>query len=382
MKYLSKILVSLLILSILLVACKKEGDLPSYNDSKAPVLSASKTIIAPAVSDSDNVVATLNWTDPLLATDSANKKYVIEVDSTGRNFAKAVKMTVYGSLSKAFKGTELNNILLSFGFNFNVAYGIDVRLTSSYANNNDIKVSNTIKLTATPYRVPPKVALPLSNRLYFVGDASATLNGWTNNAPLPANRELTKLDETTWGGILDLTGGGSYLLIHTQGQWGKYSIKNNPPNTADAGSFDSELPDNFQGNVNNGAGTYKMVYDFQKGRYSLTKLANSLPNDLWITGDATNDGWTNSPSDAQKCTPITNGVWEITMAFVPGKLYKFLASKGNWQPQFGAASATGGIFSGDYGGGTEPPAIPTPAVAGNYKIRVNFINNTYTVTKL
>jgi starch-binding outer membrane protein SusE/F len=51
-----------------------------------------------------------------------------------------------------------------------------------------------------------------------------------------------------------------------------------------------------------------------------------------------------------------------------------LSISGQWQPQFGGSSATGG--------GNDPDAIPTPAIAGNYKINVNFHKNKYTVTKL
>ena len=371
MKKISKIFFTIFAFSIVIMACKKEEVLPYYAESTNASLTASKTTIAATAADSNNVVLILNWTNPMLSTDSAHKMYVVEIDSTGRGFAKAVKYTLSGVRTKSFTGKQLNDILLGFGFNFNVAYGVDVRVTSSYANNNDIKISNTLKLTTTAYKVPPKVALPASNRLFFVGDASATLNSWSNNAPLPAVRELTRLDETTWGGILELTGGGAYLITHTEGAWGKYSITNGAANTADAGSFGSELLDNFPGAVSAGAGFYKMVYDFQRGKYAVTKQANALPTEIYITGDATNDGWTNAPSAAQKFTAVTNGVWEITMPFVSGKYYKFLSNNGAWQPQFGGNSATGGEIGANYGGGNDPAPVPTPAIAGNYKIQDN-----------
>jgi hypothetical protein len=144
MKYLSKIILSALLISSLVVACKKEGALPNYATGNAPALTSSKSVVAPTPSDSDNVVLTLDWTSPAYANDSTTTKYVIEIDSTGRNFAKAASMTVTGARKKTLTGRQLNSILLSFGFNFNVAYDIDVRVTSSYANNNDIKVSNMV----------------------------------------------------------------------------------------------------------------------------------------------------------------------------------------------------------------------------------------------
>jgi hypothetical protein len=130
------------------------------------------------------------------------------------------------------------------------------------------------------------------------------------------------------------------------------------------------------------AGAYKIIFDFQTGTYTVTKVDNAVPTELYITGDATASSWTNTPPVSQKFTAITNGVFEITMALVPGKFYKFLSSTGNWQPQFGGSSATGGTIGANYGSGNDPDGIPTPTAAGNYKIQVNFITGAYTVTKV
>jgi len=43
-------------------------------------------------------------------------------------------------------------------------------------------------------------------------------------------------------------------------------------------------------------------------------------------------------------------------------------------------NAGGGDLGSNYGNASDPPAIPTPAVAGNYKVQVNFITKKYTVT--
>ena len=66
--------------------------------------------------DSNLTAVTFSWTDPSYATDSSNVKYVLEIDSTGRNFSKAVSMTVTGKKSKSLTGKELNNILLRIWF--------------------------------------------------------------------------------------------------------------------------------------------------------------------------------------------------------------------------------------------------------------------------
>jgi hypothetical protein len=108
-------------------------------------------------------------------------------------------------------------------------------------------------------------------------------------------------------------------------------------------------------------------------------VSDPLPQQLYITGDATAAGWVNNPPADQKFTRLNSNEYQITMPFVPGKYYKFLSSSGNWQPQFGGSSDTGGDLGANYGGGTDPSSVPTPAVAGNYKITVNFLTNKYSV---
>lgn len=112
-------------------------------------------------------------------------------------------------------------------------------------------------------------------------------------------------------------------------------------------------------------------------------VAVPLPptGDLYITGDGTPSSWTNNPPSAQKCTKLSLTEYTITMSFVSGKFYKFLSTLNQWQPQYGGKEANGGDFSANMGGGSDPDAIPTPSVAGNYKITLNFVTGKYTVVK-
>lgn len=112
-----------------------------------------------------------------------------------------------------------------------------------------------------------------------------------------------------------------------------------------------------------------------------------LPPDLYITGDATAGGWTNSPPDNQKFAFIGAKTYVLTMSFQPGKAYKFLTSKGNWQPQYGTSSNGVGTtpvplnVNDGSPGSSDPDAIPTPGAAGNYKITVNLGDKTFFVVK-
>ena len=361
------------------IGCDKMDIPATHSEGIASVLSSSSTNVAPPPADSNKTVLTLNWTSPDYATDSSNYKFVIEIDSTGKNFAKADTRTVVGKLNSSFTAKELNTLLLARGYAFNVPVDMDVRIKSSYGNNNELKISNVLKIRMTPYKIPPKVILPTSGRLFIVGDASTF--GWSNDAapPFPPDREFARLDETTWAGIFNLTGSGVYKILQTQGNWNtQYHMKTG--GTANGGSF--EYGDANPGFPSPAAGWYKIVLDFQEGKFTVTSVSNPLPQALYTTGDATAAGWTNAPPANQKFSRLNSSVYEITMTLNPGKFYKFLSSSGNWQPQFGGNSATGGALGANYGGGSDPPAIPTPTVAGDYKVQVNFATSSYTVTKI
>ncbi|TAE17773.1 MAG: hypothetical protein EAY72_01045 [Bacteroidetes bacterium] len=382
MKKVFQLLSGITLLVLAFAACTKVDPLPSFQNGAAPVLTASATTWAPLPADSNNLGLRFNWTNPNYSVDSASVKYVLEIDSVGRNFNKAVSRTVSGALTTSMTNRELNTILLGFGFAFNTAYDIEVRVTSSHANNNEQLRSNVLRIRVTPYKIPPRVPLPGTQRLWIVGDA--TTFGWNNpqNPPFPAVRELTRVDETTWAGIFQLSGSGSYLILPQLGNvWdNKLAVANNTlPSLANGGAFGVNLNDNFPGNVSGGAGWYRMVFDFQAGQFTVTRRTDPLPERLWALGDGTAGGWNNNPPTNQELTQLTNGIFQITMATQPGRFIKFVSNPGNWQPQFGGSSATGGVLGANFGSGGDPDAIPTPAVAGNYRYTLNFHTNRYTV---
>ncbi|HXB08315.1 MAG TPA: SusE domain-containing protein, partial [Puia sp.] len=161
-------------LCALAAACSKVGDLPSasFVNGKSPVLTDTAKIMTPQMADSNSVAVILSWSNPQYATDSATAKYIIEIDSSGRNFAKEATIVVTGARRYSFTAKQFNAILLGFGFAYNTGYKVDIRITSSYANNNQQLLSNTVTLNFTTYVVPPKVAPPSGKSLFLVGSAS------------------------------------------------------------------------------------------------------------------------------------------------------------------------------------------------------------------
>jgi starch-binding outer membrane protein SusE/F len=351
--------------AIFVAACNKVKDLPHYQNGTATVLTSSATTIAPQPADSNNVALTLNWTYPNYATDSNNIKYTIEIDSTGKNFANAATRVVTKSLSATFTAKELNSILLAYGYAFNVPVDMDVRVTSSYANNNERIASNILKIRMTPYKVPPKVVPPGSKALFLVG--SATAGGWGNPVPVPA-QQFTMLDSVTYEGSFYLNGGAEYLLLPVNGEWDhKFSVADNTVAGLNAGGdFGADLSDNIPGPAK--TGIYKIRVDFQNGKFSVTE--EKLYSLLYVPGDY--QGW--NPATAPTLgSPNSDGSYDGYINIPAGGTYEFKFTTGpDWSSALGDAGS-GGLSSS--GGNLTVPS------GGFYHLVANTSSNTWAATK-
>lgn len=166
-------------------SCTKVEPLPYYSKGTAPDLGASSVNIAPTVADSNKTVLTLTWSNPKYATDSSNVKFIVEIDSAGRNFSKEFTKTVMKSLSTSFTGRELNTILLNYGYALGSPVKLDVRVTSSYANNNERYVSNVVRITVTPYSDPSKLTTQNTSVSGSLATASQPSNTFTWSPSFP-----------------------------------------------------------------------------------------------------------------------------------------------------------------------------------------------------
>jgi hypothetical protein len=464
------------------------GKLPFYGNGTAPVLTSSATSITPAPGDSNKVVVSFAWSNPKYATDSTTQKFILEIDSTGRNFTKEITKIVTGTLGISFTGQQLNTILAAFGFTPAKSASFDVRLTSSYGNNNEQLKSNVITVNMTSYLVPitlvpssssaltllvanatstaisftwnasqygsdtinyaiqldtvggkfanPQIVkygsaltagflvndlntaaiaagvqggstknvefrvvsymgtsyttnlvnsnvitislttfVPIPPNLYIVGDA--TPGAWNNPVPTPS-QQFTRLDAVSYGMIIKLTAGGSYLLLPLNGDWGhKYGGA-----SATGGTL---LSDNAVPGSNTPApattGMYKIIVNFQTGAYTVTPYTGAaVPANFYIVGDATPGGWNNPvPTPSQQFTQQDNASFQLTVSLVGSGSYLLLPLNGDWGHKFGGTSVTGGALLAD--DAVPGSNTPGPTVAGNYKITANFITNNYTVIK-
>ena len=485
MKYIIKTGILTLILAFILSACNKVGPLQIFGNGTPVKLIPSSSEINLAPGDSDKIVAFFTWTNPNYATASSNQKFTLEIDSTGRNFSKEIVTTVIGKPTITFTGQQLNNMLAAFGFTPGQSFTFDIRVTSSYGNNNEQLQSNTVTVKISSYLVPitltssssadltllvakasnnaislgwtatsygtntinyalqvdtvggnfahPQILktgtnlttsftvndlnslaiaagviggstktlefrvvsylgtayttqmvnsnvaninvttfTPVPPALYIVG--GATDGGWSNPVPLPS-QQFSRIDAVSYGIVVNLKAGDSYLFLPLNGDWGhKYG-----GTSATGGAL---LADNAVPGSNTPspatAGLYSIVVNFQTGTYTVTPFTNTIPTNLFIVGDATDGGWSNPvPTPSQQFTKIDGASYAAVVNLTAGKSYLFLPLNGDWGHKYGGTSATGGTLLAD---GAVPANTPAPAVSGYYLIVVNFQNNTYTVT--
>lgn len=370
MKYFSGFF-TLAMLALSFSACEKAPKLPFYESGTAVTLSAGNTSIAPAPADSNNSVLLLDWTAPNYATDSSSVKYILQADVKGNGYAQPMEKVIYGDLSGGFMAKELNAFAVAHLWEFGQAYDMEARVISSYANNNDRYISNEIAFTYTPYKVPPKIALPTSGKLFLVGDA--TQGGWSNPVPTPA-QEFSRIDETTFAGVFNLNGGKQYLVLTVNGDWShKYSIADQGAAGVEAdGDFGYDLPQNFIGPVT--SGWYKITLDFQHGKYHVTPWSGHLPDNLFIVGDATPGGWSNPvPVPSQQFTRLNSSEFELTLNLTGGKQYLVLPVNGDWSHKYAVQdNSVDGLWAGGVLGYDFPQNFPGPAGDGTYLISVNF----------
>jgi starch-binding outer membrane protein SusE/F len=274
MKLLSKLL---FIVSITgsLVACEKDENKIFYEGGTAPALTSTAETLALKYLDSAKNALTFNWTNPnyqfTTGVSSQDVNYILEIDTVGSNFSYAKKRSVSISkeLSKSLTVAELNDIIVnSMELLPKVQHLLEVRIKSTIGSTAVPLYSNKLQLAVTPYGTEPKVPPPTTGKLYIVG--SATNGGWNNPVPTPS-QEFNQVSETLYEITVDLVGGGAYLLLPKNGDWGtKYNVANDKlPGIENGGDFAKGLDKDIPAPA--AAGSYKITVDFQRGKFTVAK---------------------------------------------------------------------------------------------------------------
>ncbi len=381
MKNLMSKLLLVAFIAALISSCKKDEIRAIITPGGAAALSASTTTL---VLDSSNggtkTAITFSWPAVNYGVQIV-PNYTLQIDSVNGNFAKPVNVNLGTGLTKSYTMADFNALVISLGIpptttgKIRARVKTDVNQINGTATSIPTTYSNVVDITVTPYSTKPKPLYPVPDSLYIVGDATA--GGWNNPVPTPGQK-FTKIDDNTFGIVVNLIGGKQYLLLPKNGDWAhKYAV----PGTPDAmsGSFVPDANNNIPAPA--ASGIYTIIVDFLKGTYTLTAgNPYNVPSNLYIVGDATNGGWNNPvPVPSQQFNQTSNGEFNITIPLTGGKSYLFLPVNGSWDHKFGGNSKTGGALL--YDNAVPGSNTPAPDASGTYKIYVNFFSKQYTVTQ-
>ncbi|MFM1857074.1 MAG: hypothetical protein RLZ05_134 [Bacteroidota bacterium] len=288
MKNIAKLLLgSFLVLG--LASCDKEENQIAYLGGTNPVLSTTSGSSIVLLKDNrDQVGLVLNWTNPnykfTTGVSSQDVTYLLQVDTVGGNFSSPNKQEVAISKDLGVRMTvkDLNTVLGKMELRAGVAYNVQMRVRASLVNGTVPLFSNVLGIRITPYLdfavEPPGTAAGSYNDggLWALGDAFAS--GWSNPMVAPynttqkfrrdaANPLLYIIDNVTFNAS------GFYKLIQTQGVWGtQYRPAPTDVNNVDPLAGEFEKRDADPGFKSPGAGNYKVEFNFQTGKYKLTRL--------------------------------------------------------------------------------------------------------------
>lgn len=364
-------------ITVFLAACTKVDDLPNYEKGTAVALTASTTTLTPTPADSTKSVLDLTWTTPNYATDTSNYKFVVEIDSAGRNFSNPVKREMLGKRNFSLTGRELNTILLDYGFALGKAHALDIRVTSSYANNNEQYLSNVVKVMVTPFTDPSKLtssATTVTGTLATQTEKALTFT-WSPSFPGYAGKitytlqydstgkNFANVDETVLGDNLV-----PVLNLFTKDMT-KKEINETALASGIAGGTTGKVDYRIKATTAQGAVAYSNVVSVTVNTY-VPLIRLYMPGSYQAaTGQGTN--WT--PADAPELirdlrSNVLNKLYYTYMYLPAGAEFKITAGR-SWDVNYGGS---GGNLSA---GGAN---LTVPA-AGVYRISVDLENMKYDI---
>ena len=228
------------------------------------------------------------------------------------------------------------------------------------------------------------ITTPVSNTLFIVGNATA--NGWNN--PLQsvdsAEQMFTPVSATEYKITTHLIGDSSYKFIPTDGSWTTaygIAVANN---TAEiyGGAITSTNSQNIL--APSLSGTYTIDVNLATSSFTVTLVS---PDELFLVGSATANGWNNplkqADSAAQQFSKVSATQFKLTVNLYAGMEYKFLGQdNGTWVNNWGIDTADNPneVNGGKFIFGTVTQNIAAPAQSGAYTILVDFATDSFTVT--
>jgi hypothetical protein len=371
MKKINKIL-SIAVLLFVFFSCEKEEFEPviKYGDSPALTSSPDGGSFLLAEENAGETLLALSWTESDYGFPAAIS-YTVEMDKAGNNFAKPTDIVTTSSLSYNLTVGKLNTLLTMLELPSGVKAALEIRIKSSVSDHAQALYSEKLAFEAIPYslKLPP---------IYLLGDA--TDPGWDNANALPA----PYMSPGLYGITAHLKAGKYIKFIQTLKQWApQWGTDGSGTNTG--GKLVFRPDENATDPPAIPSPSVEGDYRIEANITTLDYIIYPIPDVVYLVGGATSIGWT--PTSGLAFTKDGVGLYSITTDLSTGNGgMKIMAGNGGaWAPQWGT-NATGSNLFGTLvyrasDSNPDPAEIPAPAVAGKYKIEVNFTDFTYKITK-
>ena len=337
----------LVTLGVVLISCKKEGQLVTLGNGVPGVLTTSVSTVV-LTKPNLNVEAVKASFTPADFGYSAAATNVLQIAKAGTSFTNAKEIILeVGSSSKSLTHLELNNMLLSMGFAPEVAGSVDFRIKTTIGTNVLPVYSNVKSVTITPFA--------LIGILYMAG----AHNGWA----FAQDSVVSPEGDGIYSAIIQFKQSKSMFKLSKTKSWSNVYGSASEAVTSSLMVGPGDIPSALVGPDLTSPNTYD--------NYNVVANTNTLAITYelftWgIIGTSTAGSWDND-------TPMkynnTTKTWSITTDLTAG-VYKFRKNHG-WAVNLGGSN--GALSSGG--------SDIVLAAAGNYTITLNVAANTYTIVK-
>ena len=388
MKKFLKIAITIIVPVLGLFSCSNDLETATVtkpNDGDFKLMSSANNITLEKENAESQTAVTFSWDKSWYGVDT-HTNFTVQIDSIGGDFSEPVISELIDN-EKSYTNAELNYIALKFKLDPDVEGQLKVRLKANLKYDVMPVYSDTKVISVTPFStLNLKYAMP--SALYIQGDAVASNWGY----PIPDEQKMVQIDDHRFGLILNLIGGKNFAFITSSTAWSDPAyVAPTASAPAEGGDFipsGSQTTPAWGGSPMSSpadSGTYKIIIDFVEGTYSVEPEPSimAVPNELYITGDATPLGWSTGPS--QKFTKVDDYTFAITVPLTEGK-YDFISALTWSDPAYKAKTGSEPLMGGNFieSGSATVPAwggsdITAPA-PGTYTITVNFKSGTYVLS--
>jgi starch-binding outer membrane protein SusE/F len=324
---------------VLMTSCEKDEIQAVLSSGATPIVNLSAPTVVLTKDVADNTVLRVSWLKPEFGYDAA-PTYTILLDKKGGDFSKAYSYNAGKELTKTFKGSELNSILLNLGLTAGTAVDLEVKIQAKLSDA-VVLTSPLAGLKATAYLDK----LDLSSPWGVVGSA---YNDWGAFADAPFYK----------------TGSADVFVAYVTLKDGEFKIRKNNDWAVNYGDDGANGTLEANGaNLVSKAGTYKVTFDASKLTVKVEKYS-------WgIVGSAFND-WGASPDAPLNYDPFSDQ-WRGVVTLKDGEFK--IRQNSDWAVNYGDDGANGTL---DAGGAN------IVAKKGTYLVTVNFKENKMTVEKI